>query len=165
MEKALQVINELEREGIITRYAIGGAVGAIFYVEPVLTYDVDVFISLPGVTGAVLLLTSVYEWLARKGYAPQQEHVMIEGVPVQFLPPYNLLIQEALDEAREVVYGNTPTRVFRAEHLLAIMLQTYRPKDKARMLQMIQEAEIDQDGFDEIARRHGLTERWREFTA
>ena len=43
MEAALKVLNEIEREGVITRYAIGGAVGAIFYMEPFLTYDLDVF--------------------------------------------------------------------------------------------------------------------------
>ena len=27
-----------------TRYAIGGAIGATFYVEPLLTFDLDVFV-------------------------------------------------------------------------------------------------------------------------
>jgi hypothetical protein len=34
MEATLRVLNELEAEGVISRYAIGGAVGAIFYMEP-----------------------------------------------------------------------------------------------------------------------------------
>ena len=37
MEAALQVLNDLERAGIVRRHAIGGAMGATFYVEPVLT--------------------------------------------------------------------------------------------------------------------------------
>ena len=37
MEKALAVLNEMERAGGIGQYAIGGAVAAIFYMEPVLT--------------------------------------------------------------------------------------------------------------------------------
>jgi hypothetical protein len=41
MEATLKVLNELEREGVISRYAIGGAVGAIFYMEPFLTYDLE----------------------------------------------------------------------------------------------------------------------------
>jgi len=35
MEKTLAVINQLEKEGIIGRYAIGGAVAATRYVEPI----------------------------------------------------------------------------------------------------------------------------------
>jgi len=35
MEKTLAVINQLEKEGIIGCYAIGGAVAATRYVEPV----------------------------------------------------------------------------------------------------------------------------------
>ena len=43
MDKALAVINELERDGVIRKYAIGGAIGAMFYVEAVATFDLDVF--------------------------------------------------------------------------------------------------------------------------
>jgi hypothetical protein len=43
MERTLQVLNELEKSGVLTRYAIGGAMGATFYIEPVLTFDLDVF--------------------------------------------------------------------------------------------------------------------------
>jgi hypothetical protein len=44
MEATLNVLNELERSGVFTRYAIGGAMGATFYVEPLLTFDLDVFV-------------------------------------------------------------------------------------------------------------------------
>jgi hypothetical protein len=37
MEATLQVLNDLERAGVVRRYAIGEAMGATFYVEPVLT--------------------------------------------------------------------------------------------------------------------------------
>ena len=47
MEGTLKVLNDLEREGIISRYAIGGAMGATFYVEPLLTFDLDIFLILP----------------------------------------------------------------------------------------------------------------------
>jgi hypothetical protein len=47
MEKTLQILHALERDGVLGRYAIGGAMGATFYVEPLLTFDLDVFILLP----------------------------------------------------------------------------------------------------------------------
>ena len=41
MKQTLQVLNELEQKGHLSRYAIGGAMGATFYVEPLLTFDLD----------------------------------------------------------------------------------------------------------------------------
>jgi hypothetical protein len=38
-------INQMETDGVIDRYAIGGAVGATFYLEPMATLDVDVFVA------------------------------------------------------------------------------------------------------------------------
>jgi len=37
MEKALKVINDLEKAGVIGKYAIGGVIGAMFYAEPTAT--------------------------------------------------------------------------------------------------------------------------------
>ncbi len=44
MKLALQAINDLEREGLMHRHAIGGAMGATFYLEPVSTFDLDIFV-------------------------------------------------------------------------------------------------------------------------
>ena len=38
-------INQMQADGVIERYAIGGAVGATFYLEPAATVDVDVFVA------------------------------------------------------------------------------------------------------------------------
>ncbi len=115
MQGTLQVLNELERVGVLGRYAIGGAMGATFYVEPLLTFDLDVFVVLPRAGGGLLSLAPLYEALRARGYAEEGECVMIEGVPVQFLPAYNALLEEALAQARETAYDETLTRVLRAD--------------------------------------------------
>ena len=120
MERTLQILNELEREGVLGRYAIGGAMGATFYVEPLLTFDLDVFVVLPQTGDGLLTLAPLYEALRQRGYAEEEDCVDIEGVPVQFLPAYNALLEEALAEAREILYEQTPTRVLSAEHLAAL---------------------------------------------
>jgi len=160
----LEVLNELERAGVIRRYAIGGAVGAIFYMEPFLTYDLDVFVVLPETTGSLLTLAPLYEVLKQRGYAEEGECVSIEGVPVQFLPAYNALVEEALAEARETLYEHTPTRVLRAEHLAAIMVQTGRDKDRQRFSTFLTEAEMDGEYLQGALRRYGLESRWKEWT-
>ena len=46
MRQTLRVLNELESAGVLSRYVIGGAMAATFYVEPLLTFDLDVFVAL-----------------------------------------------------------------------------------------------------------------------
>ena len=162
MEKAIAVLNELERAGQFTRYAIGGAMAAAFYAEPVLTYDLDIFVyGLPS-SGPLLTLSPLYDALRARGYMEEHEHVIIEGLPVQFLPVCSPLVEEAVREATEITYGATQTRVLRAEHLIAIMVETGRPKDIVRLDQMAHQAEFDAEFLMEVLTRHGLIESWRK---
>ena len=163
MEKTLKVINELQIKKVIEKYAIGGGIAVIFYIEPVLTYDLDVFVFLPQTQSELITVSPIYEYLKKKGYKAHQEHIVIEGVPVQFIPAYNELVEEAVTEAREIKYKRTKTRLFRIEHLLAIMLQTDRPKDRARMTQLLEEAEINMEYLTVILGRNGLVNNWQEF--
>jgi hypothetical protein len=165
MEKTLQVLNELVRDNVLSRYAIGGAMGATFYVEPVLTFDLDVFVVLPRTGGGLLTLEPLYEALRARGYREEDECVNIEGVPVQFLPAYNALLEEALAEAQETRYEATPTRVLRAEHLLAIALQTGRDKDRERVRLLRDQARLDQKYLNDVLARHKLDDRWKQWTA
>jgi hypothetical protein len=82
--------------------------------------------------------------------------VNIEGIPVQFLPAHNDLLVEALTEAREVFYEQTPTRVMRAEHLVAVALQTGRDKDRERVRLLREQAGLDRDYLAAILTRHRL---------
>ena len=46
LSKTLAVINEMHVAGVIGRCGIAGAIGATFYLEPVATVDVDVFVAI-----------------------------------------------------------------------------------------------------------------------
>ena len=164
MEKTLQVLNGLERDGLLVRYAIGGAMGATFYVEPVLTFDLDVLVVLPQKVGGLFTLTALYEALRARGYTEEGECVNIEGVPVQFLPAYNALLQEALEQARDTLYETTPTRVLRAEHLAAISVQTGRDKDRQRVRLLLEQAPLDREYLASILARHNLEDKWKQWT-
>jgi hypothetical protein len=41
MKETLRFVDQMIRDGVIEEYAIGGAVGATFYMEPMATMDVD----------------------------------------------------------------------------------------------------------------------------
>lgn len=72
MEEAIQGINQLPADRLIEKYAIGGAMPATFYVEPILTYDLDVFILLPESSG-VAVLTPLNEYLEKRGYYSEKD--------------------------------------------------------------------------------------------
>lgn len=137
--------------------------GAIFYTEPFLTFDLDVFVALPSTAGGLLTLAPIYDALRARGYAEENECVTIEGVPVQFLPAYNPLVEEALNHAQERLYEDVPVRVVAGEYLIAIALQTGRSKDRERVRILREQADIDRDVLADIVKRYQLTERWRQW--
>ena len=158
------VLNEMAREGVVERYAIGGAVGATFHLEPVATLDVDVFVAFRAQSGALLAdPTPIFDYLRGRGCSLKGEYVMIAGWPVQFLPPTGPLVEEALVEAVEMDVDGAPARVFTAEHLAAIALQVGRAKDKARLLQFLEAGVLDGTRFQQILRRHALVAAWTNF--
>ena len=154
----------MQADGVIDRYAIGGAVGATFYLEPVATLDVDVFIAFRPEAGQLLISPQpIFEYLKTRGATMQDEYIVVAGWPVQFLPPGTPLVEEALKKSVERDVEGTAVRVFTAEHLAAIALQTGRAKDKARLLQFIEAGALDAVRFQSILARHGLVDAWQKF--
>jgi hypothetical protein len=143
VKRTLEVLNELENE---------------------LTFDLDVFVLLQPSTTGLISLAPIYDALRVRGYREEQECVVIEGVPVQFLPAYNALIEEALTQAREVEYEGVPTRVVRVEHLMAICLHTGRDKDRERVRLLREQGEPDPGYLADLLRRHKLEEKWKTWT-
>ena len=164
MEKIFALINQMEADGVIGRYAIGGAVGAIFWLEPFTTMDLDVFVVLPTSSGGTLLtLGPIYDYLLGRGYKPDGQFIVIENWAVEFIPPGTPLVEEALATAVERDVNSVATRVFSAEHLAAISLQVGRAKDHDRISRFIEQGALDSERFEGIIRRHGLLERWNDF--
>jgi len=44
-----------------------------------------------------------------------------------------------------------------------LILQTYRPKDRERMILFLDEVQIDTLYLDGVLERHGLLKKWHEF--
>lgn len=58
MKTTLETINQMRSDGVISQYAIGGAVGATFYMEPAATLAIDIFVSLQLAPGSILVTLS-----------------------------------------------------------------------------------------------------------
>ena len=158
MKKAVEVLNKLVSDGIILDYVIGGAMGATFYLEPISTMDLDVFVLFADDTD-LAPRQPIYRALDKLGFKPdehERECVNIGGTPVQFLPAYNALLVEALQNARTIRYENLPTKVLGPEYLAAICVQTGRMKDKLRVQMFLEYDLFDKPKFSEILVRHGL---------
>jgi hypothetical protein len=164
MKATLQVVNQMQADGVISQYAIGGAIGATFYLEPTSTFDIDIFVSFQNVRGSSLVsLEPIYSYLKARGCKSEKEHVVIEGWPVQFLPPGDALDEEALAKAVQTDVDGIPTRVMTAEHLVAIALKIGRPKDRIRIAQFIESGILNQTRLTQILNRHGLLVKWEQF--
>jgi hypothetical protein len=162
MKDTLKLINLMVKDGVVKDYAIGGAIAAIYYLEPFDTADLDIFVQLETAGNDLMILSPIYEYLLNRGCNAKGEFVYIEGLPVQFLPVFNSLTEEAVEKAQTIKYARVTTRVMRAEHLVAIMLDTGRPKDYLRISMFLGRGAVDMRSLKAVLKRHGLTKKWKD---
>ncbi len=146
--------NGLVATGLIEDWALGGALAAIYYVEPFTTYDADIFF-IPKDKGLSAGIPAIYAHLQTHGWQEEREHLLIRGFPARFLAAGGLT-EEAVREAERIDYEGVPARIFRAEHIVAIAASVGRSKDKARIERLLQQADLDQSRLESILKQHNL---------
>jgi hypothetical protein len=126
-ENVIRKLNRLKRAGVIKDYAIGGAHAVAYYLEPIKTLDLDIFI----------LIESDQEfydfrsYIRKSGFKMSGTHVMIDDTPVHFLPgSMDPFINEAVRKAKRIRVRGIPTKVLSVEYLIASFLISFRLKDK-----------------------------------
>ena len=145
-------------EGVIEDYAVAGAMAVMFWAEPIPTFDLDVLVFLPS-AGPIVSLAPIYEWANKRGYAAEREHVMVEGVPVQFLPAHDELADEAITHAVIRQYGAVPVKVSRPEYLIALYLEgsARTPKRRERAAALRESGAVDDARLQDLMKRFKLT--------
>lgn len=146
--------NGLVAAGLIEDWALGGALAAIYYVEPFTTYDADIFF-LPKDKSLTAGIPAIYAHLRAHGWQEEREHLLLRGFPVQLLAASGLT-EEAVRSAEWLDYEGVPAKVFRAEHIVAIAASVGRAKDKARIEQLLQQADMDKMYLSDVLARHKL---------
>ncbi|HEV7684685.1 MAG TPA: hypothetical protein VGO68_21425 [Pyrinomonadaceae bacterium] len=166
MEKVIELLNRMQADGVLQNFAIGGGIAFIYYGEPYLTNDIDVFIS-PVIGGSHGLVSfgEIYEYLQKLDYQFEGEYIRIEDWLVQFIPASMSVQEEAVVQARTAAFAGQYTRMFSREHLAAELLRSGRLKDHARVLSLIESGTVNMTGFRDILNRHGLMEAWKNFCA
>ena len=150
----LRAANGLVAEAVIADYAIGGAMAAVFYVEPFTTYDIDLFYK-PKTNALDADFPRIFEALRNQGWTIEGAHLLCQGFPVQFLAGSGLT-GEAIEDAVQTSFEGVPTKVFRAEHILAIAAQVGRDKDRSRIAQILEQTEIDRAYLRALLNKYSL---------
>ena len=157
LANVFRLLNTLKADGVVQDYALGGATAVLFYAEPTRTYDVDVFVSLPPARNSALVsLQPIYEWAETRGFAAEAEHVLIHGVPVQFLAAHNALAEDAVVTARTLEYAGVPVRVIAPEHLIALALQVGGARQRERAWQLLESGPIDRQQLRSLLASHAI---------
>jgi len=155
---ALRVLNDMKQARVVEDYAVAGAMAMVFWTEPVPTFDLDVLVFLSGGEGPIVSLAPIYNWAADRGYSTQAEHVILEGVPVQFLPAHDELADEAIERAATLQYEGVPVRVVRPEYLVALYLEpgarTMKRRERAAALR--ESPAVDPAVLEGLLERFGL---------
>ena len=167
MQAVCDILEQLLRERIVSRYAVGGATAAGFHGEPLATRDVDVFVFLDPPEGSLLVtLDPVFRRLGELGFKEfEEEGLLIHGFPVQFLSAAPGLESEAVEKAMIVEWENHRLRVMMPEHLAVIALSVGRPKDRARLVYLVELPEFNMETFRQILTRYHLLDRWQQWAS
>jgi predicted nucleotidyltransferase len=138
MIKVLKVINALKKAGLIKDYAIGGGYALNYYLEPILTFDLDIFILIDTEKD----YSALYEYFRTKRYKIENVYIVIGELPVQFLPSYiHPLIAEAIKKAKRIRLKGTQAKILGVEYLIATLLMAYRTKDRVVIPQLLKQAD------------------------
>ncbi len=162
MKKVAHLLNAMLEIGIIDDYAVFGAVAQMRYTEAVATMDADILIVIPD-NQRLDILSPIYTFCKEQGYEPEGEAIQVGDWPVQFIPTFDELTKEAVAKAETAEMDGIPIRVVGADHLAAIALDAGRAKDFARILALLEANAVTHRSVEQLAGKHGLTEKWKTF--
>jgi len=159
LTEVFKVLNGLQAEGVIQKYAVAGAMAFLFYTEPARTYDLDVFVFLPPQESPIFSMEPLYGQLRERGYTFDAEHVMIDETPVQFIPAYNALAEEAVEQAVSHDYDGVAVPVVGPEYLAALAYQTGGRHRLSRVESLLDDNRVDVEKLNAIMTRHGVVSK------
>lgn len=163
LAKIFNVINEMKDNGIIEDYALGGAFAAVIYSETFSTNDMDFFINFK--SSGLISLSGIFSYLKNAGYDTYGEDgsILIEDFPVQFLSTGNNLEIDAVENAGSITFDGIVGKIITPEYLVAIALNIGRPKDRNRIVQMLELNKVNLVALCEVFNKHGLINKWINF--
>jgi len=162
LPEIIDILNDVEKNGIVEDYVIGGATALLYYSTPHLTEDIDVFIKKKQ-KGLLFSLTDLYDFLKKKYRAKEErEYLIIKGNPIQFLIPGDKITQEAFDNANRVTVKGKAFKIFSLEFIIAIMLFLGKSKYKERLRIVKEENKYNNNKLIKILSKYNLLDKWNK---
>lgn len=159
----IDVLEGMQTAGIVSDYAVGGAVAAILHDEAISTVDLDIFFFLAEPpTGLILSLEKIYDYARQNDFMFDADFINIHGWLVQFVEAsHSPLWTEAVETAETMTIDSRAVRVIDREHLAAMWIFAGRKKD-IRKIEMFDEAGImNQKILFDVLSRFDLLDRWQ----
>ncbi|MBI3600607.1 MAG: nucleotidyltransferase [Nitrospinae bacterium] len=162
--KIFKLLEQMEKEGILSRWAIGGSIGVMFYTEPYLTKDIDIFVYVEPTRSGLINMNYIYDWLKDKGYSKFEGHSIIaEDWLVDFISAKEGLIDEAVVKCNKFKIDNIVLNVISPEYLIAMALESGRRQDYAKIEKILQQSKINKNKFTRILKKFGLYKKWEAY--
>jgi hypothetical protein len=160
----IDTLQQMQAEGIIDKYAIGGAFAAVLHAEPISTIDLDIFFLFQEKQiGDILSLETLYDFSRRKGFSFDHEFINIHGWLVQFVESsINPLWSEAVETAETIILDGREIKVIDKEHLAASWLLAGRAKDFSKIAMFVSAGILDHKKLQDVLERHGLSAKWEK---
>ena len=73
------------------------------------------------------------------------------------------LEKEAVEKAISVKYKNVDVKILRPEYLVAIFLKVFRPKDRDKLIKLLDQVKIDKNLLHDVLSRHNLDQKFDDF--
>ncbi len=162
MKELAQLLNDMMGDGIIKNYAVFGAVAQMRYTEAVVTMDADILIAVDD-SESLAVLSPVYNYCKEKGYQPEGEAIRVGEWPAQFIPAFDQLTKDAMNNADESDLDGIAIRVVKADYLAVIALSVGRVKDFMRILALMESESVSGKEIQELAQKYNLIDQWIRF--
>ncbi len=162
MDEVARLLEDMVKAGVITRYAVFGAVAQMRYTESVATLDADILVGVPEAQ-SLDLLSPIYTFCRERGYSAEGEAIRVGDWPVQFIPAFSALTEAAMREAEEGQVDDVPLRVVSAAYLAVIALSVGRAKDLARIVALREARACTKEEIATLAAQHDLSDEWERF--
>ncbi len=155
----LRLLNRLKEEGVVSDYAIAGAMAAAFWDEATATQDLDVAVTFLNDPSSLDPLRPIFDRLPAAQYPRSGEHIVIAGVPVQFMPAWTSLVSEAVAHAVDLPYDtdSVTLRVMTPTYLTAIWQHdagAATPRRKERVARFREAGLLDEALLEQLLSRH-----------
>lgn len=156
-----EILNDLEENGLLSGWIVGGETAVMYYSDVVPTVDIDVFARYAA-PSFLAPLSKVYEYLFAKYHAKiEAEMIRIGGIYLQFLPvdSNNPVDAEAARHPNSIPSG---LRLFQLEYLICSMLYVGSKKYLPRLAFIKAENMYDAVKLSGLLLKFGLGERWEK---